>query len=186
MPAPVVFLDKDGTLIENFPYNVDPALIRLAPGAGSALCMLHTAGWRLAVVSNQSGVARGLFPESALAEVETCIRQLLTKFGVPLAGFYYCPHHPEGRIPGYAIRCSCRKPEPGLILSACEKLKVDPRDCWVVGDSPSDVKAGHGAGCQTILVRYSGNSIKEASAVTFICATDLLEAAKIILGTSRG
>jgi histidinol-phosphate phosphatase family protein len=152
MPAPVVFLDKDGTLIENVPYNVDPSLIRLTPGAGPALVALHPAGWRIAVVSNQSGVARGLFPESALAGVETRLQELLAEFGAPLAGFFYCPHHPEGIVPEYAIHCNCRKPAPGLILNAADQLGATPRDCWVVGDSASDMEAGHKAGCRTILI----------------------------------
>jgi histidinol-phosphate phosphatase family protein len=158
----VIFLDKDGTLIENIPYNVDPSLIRLTPGAGPALAALHYAGWRIAVVSNQSGVARGLFSESALVGVETRLRELLAEFGVPLAGFFYCPHHPEGSVAEYAIHCNCRKPAPGLILAACESLAVDPRNCWVVGDSPSDVEAGHKAGCQTILI-YSDQELRSAT-----------------------
>jgi D-glycero-D-manno-heptose 1,7-bisphosphate phosphatase len=152
MPAPVVFLDKDGTLIENIPYNVDPKLIRLIAGAGAALKQLHAAGWRIAVVTNQSGVARGLFPESALVGVETRLRELLAEFDVPLAGFFCCPHHPESTIPEFAIHCDCRKPAPGMILNACKTFEVDPRECWVVGDSLCDVEAGRNAGCRTILV----------------------------------
>src|SRR5579871_1015067 len=105
-----VFLDKDGTLIEDVPYNVDPDRIRLSVGAMEALQTLHDAGYQLVVVSNQSGVARGRFPEAALAEVEKRLRELLAAAGVPLAGFYYCPHHPAGHVAPYAVDCSCRKP----------------------------------------------------------------------------
>jgi histidinol-phosphate phosphatase family protein len=115
-----VFLDKDGTLIENVPYNVDPGRIRLTPGAEEGLRRLHAAGYRLIVISNQSGVARGLFPEEALVAVERRLRGLLAEAGVPLLAFYYCPHHPEGVVPGLAVACACRKPEPGLILRAAE------------------------------------------------------------------
>jgi histidinol-phosphate phosphatase family protein len=147
-----VFLDKDGTLIEDVPYNVDPGLIRLAPDAGPALRALHAAGFRLVVVSNQSGVARGYFPESALVAVERRLRELVGDFGVPLDGFYYCPHHPAGSVPEYTLACECRKPAPGLILRAAGELHLDPRRSWFVGDIPDDVEAGRRAGCRTVLL----------------------------------
>src|SRR5262249_37257404 len=105
-----VSLDKDGTLIEDVPYNVDPAQIRLLPGAALGLRALHDAGYQLFVVSNQSGVARGLFAEEALEPVERRLHELLADIGVPLSGFYYCPHHPEGVSRPYAMVCSCQKP----------------------------------------------------------------------------
>jgi len=105
-----VFLDKDGTLVEDVPYNVDPDRIRLTPRAGAALSMLHRAAFRLVVVTNQSGVARGMFAEEALRLVEHHLRRLLAGEGVPLAGFYYCPHHPRGSDRRFAVACSCRKP----------------------------------------------------------------------------
>ena len=91
-----IFLDKDGTLVENVPYNVEPGRMRLAPGAAEAVRALHAAGYDLIVVSNQSGVARGLFAEAALAAVEARLRELLAGAGAPLRAFYYCPHHPAG------------------------------------------------------------------------------------------
>src|SRR5262245_36427310 len=98
MSVRAVFLDKDGTLIEDVPYNVDPGQIRLTPGAATGLRLLHERGFRLLIISNQSGVARGYFPEQALAAVEERLRELLAEVGVPLAGFYYCPHHPQGVV----------------------------------------------------------------------------------------
>jgi D-glycero-D-manno-heptose 1,7-bisphosphate phosphatase len=97
-PRVAVFLDKDGTLIEDVPYNVDPDLIRLTDGDLDGLRMLHAAGYLLIVVSNQSGVARGYFEESALGAVEARLRAMLGAAGVPLAGFYSCPHHPDGPV----------------------------------------------------------------------------------------
>jgi D-glycero-D-manno-heptose 1,7-bisphosphate phosphatase len=150
--SPAVFLDKDGTLIEDVPYNVDPKRIRLAPGAAEALPMLFEAGFELVVVSNQSGVARGMFEETALAAVERRLRDLLAGFGVPLAGFYYCPHHPQGQIHKYAVTCACRKPEPGMIQLAAAALGLDLRSSWLVGDILDDIEAGNRAGCRTILL----------------------------------
>ncbi len=147
-----VFLDKDGTLVEDVPYNVDPAQILLMPGAGEGLRRLNAAGYRLVVVSNQSGVARGLFPESALAGVERRLRELLREEGVPLDGFYWCPHHPEGTVAAYAVDCDCRKPAPGLILRAAREQGIDLARSWFVGDILHDVEAGRAAGCTTVLL----------------------------------
>jgi D-glycero-D-manno-heptose 1,7-bisphosphate phosphatase len=149
---PAVFLDKDGTLVEDVPFNVDPSRIRLMPGAPEALAALHEAGFLLVVISNQSGVARGYFDEAALGGVEAQLRRLLARFEVPLAGFYYCPHHPDGNTPRYAISCSCRKPQPGLILRAARDHGISLAESWLVGDILDDVEAGRRAGCRTVLM----------------------------------
>jgi histidinol-phosphate phosphatase family protein len=147
-----ILLDKDGTLIEDVPYNVDPDLIRLTDGALDGLRALHDAGYLLIVVSNQSGVARGLFVEEALHPVENRVRAILAAGGVPLAGFYYCPHHPNGRIDQYAVECGCRKPAPGLLERAARDHGVDLARSWMIGDILHDVEAGRRAGCRTILL----------------------------------
>ncbi len=152
MSRRAVFLDKDGTLVEDVPYNVDPARIRLTAGAVEGLRALHAAGYRLVVISNQSGVARGYFPEAALAAVEGRLRELLHAAGVPLAGFYYCPHHPHGVVPAYAVACGCRKPAPGLIERAAREHGLDLARSWFVGDILDDVQAGRAAGCTTVLL----------------------------------
>ena len=148
----LVFIDKDGTLVENVPYNVDPALIRLSRGAERAIARLAKAGFRLVVVSNQPGVALGRFPESALLRVKERLGELLAPLGAELAGFYYCPHHPEGSIAEYAIHCDCRKPAPGLIERAARELNASAKDAWLVGDILDDVEAGSRAGCTTVLL----------------------------------
>lgn len=150
--ARAVFLDKDGTLLENVPYSVDPATMRLLPGVAQGLRLLHAAGYRLIVISNQSGVARGYFPADALAAVEHRLEEMLREWGVCLSGFYYCPHHPEGSVPAYAVACACRKPEPGLVLRAAQDHRIDLAASWFVGDTPADVTAGRRAGCRTVLV----------------------------------
>lgn len=147
-----VFLDKDGTLIENVPFNVDPLKMRFAPGAEEALVRLDTLGYALFVVSNQPGVALGRFDEDALGAVERHLRVMLSAFHVPLAGFYYCPHHPDGRVVSYTAACRCRKPAPGLLLRAAEMHGADLAQSWLVGDILDDVEAGMRAGCRTILI----------------------------------
>jgi D-glycero-D-manno-heptose 1,7-bisphosphate phosphatase len=148
-----IFLDKDGTLIENVPYNVDPERIRLLPGAADGLRSFHAAGYELFVITNQSGVARGYFDEEALGAVETRLRQLiLAETGVPLAGFYYCPHHPAGVVARYSCDCTCRKPGPGLILRAAAEHGISLGASWVIGDILDDIEAGNRAGCRTVLI----------------------------------
>lgn len=140
-----VFLDKDGTLIEDEPYNVDPSRIQPARGAGRALAALHRAGCRLFVVSNQPGVAAGFFPARALDGVAARLAQLARESGARLEGFYYCPHGP-------ADGCACRKPSPGLIERACLEHGLNAAACWMVGDILDDIEAGHRAGCRAAFI----------------------------------
>lgn len=149
---PAVFFDKDGTLIDDVPFNVDPARIRLAHGAEEAIAALTHAGFALFVISNQGGVARGYFGEQALAPVHARLRELVHAASGRLAGFYYCPHDPVGHVEPYARACDCRKPRPGLILQAARAHGVDLARSWFVGDILHDVEAGNRAGCRTVLI----------------------------------
>lgn len=152
MLSKAVFLDKDGTLVEDIPYNVDPHEIRLTPGALEGLSLLQDSGYRLIVVTNQSGVARGYFEEQALEQVEKRMQELLFSAGIRLTGFYYCPHHPEGNVSQYAVDCFCRKPHPGMIHKAVLEHRIDLTVSWLVGDILNDIEAGNRAGCQTMLL----------------------------------
>lgn len=178
-----VFLDKDGTLVDDVPYNVDPERIRLLPGVLEGLRSLQAAGYRFIVVTNQSGVARGYFPEKALIKVESRLCELLAQGGVPLGGFYYCPHHPDGVVLGYAVECSCRKPAPGLILRAAEEGGVDLRNAWLVGDILNDVECGRQAGVRTILIDNGNETewILSPWRRPHFIAANLEEASQIIL-----
>lgn len=147
-----VFLDKDGTLVEDIPYNVDPERISLASGVLEGLQALQAAGYRLVVITNQSGIARGYFPEAALMVVEKRLRDLLDQGGVSLDGFYYCPHLPDGLVPEYAVDCACRKPKPGLLVQAALYQKVDLDSSWLIGDILNDIEAGRRAGVRTVLI----------------------------------
>ena len=180
-----VFLDKDGTLIEDVPYNVDPAHIQLTPGALEGLQALHAAGFRLIVVSNQSGVARGYFPEEALTAVESKLRELLAEAGVPLAGFYYCPHHPAGSVTAYTVACTCRKPQPGMLVQAAREHEIDLAASWLIGDILNDIEAGRTAGCRTILLDNGHETewIVTPQRQPHYKSADLKEAAEIILSS---
>lgn len=182
-----VFLDKDGTLVEDVPYNVDPGLIRLEAGAIEGLGLLHAAGYPLLVISNQSGVARGYFAEEALGPVEARLGALLGQAGVPLAGFYSCPHHPDGSVPAYAVACECRKPAPGLLLRAAAEHHLDLSRSWFVGDILNDVEAAHRAGCRAVLLDNGHETEWELSPLRTpdLTARDLADAARAILANRK-
>lgn len=147
-----IFLDKDGTLVHDLYYNVDPRRIALCDGAGAALRLLAQLDYSFFVVSNQDGVALGRFPESALIAVGDRLTDLLFHEGVMLDGFYYCPHHPDGNVVGYAAVCQCRKPQPGMLLRAASEHPIDLSASWMIGDILHDVEAGNRAGCRTLLI----------------------------------
>jgi histidinol-phosphate phosphatase family protein len=183
-PRAAVFLDKDGTLIEDVPYNVDPTLIRLTAGAVDGLRALHDAGYLLIVVSNQSGIARGYFEERALGAVEARLCTLLDAAGVPLAGLYYCPHHPDGSVAPFAVECACRKPAPGLLSRAARDHGVDLGRSWMIGDILHDIEAGRRAGCRTILLDVGHETewdITPDRSPHYV-ARDLREAASLVVG----
>jgi D-glycero-D-manno-heptose 1,7-bisphosphate phosphatase len=173
--ARAVFLDRDGVLIEDTGYPDDPDRITLLPRVGKGLRALREAGWRLVVVSNQSGVARGRFSLQRLAQVHDHLIALLAHEGVRLDALYYCPHHPGAGRPPFDVACDHRKPAPGMLRSAAERLGLRLEQCWMVGDKESDVEAGRGAGCRTIRLTLG------ATAADFQ-ARDLGDAARCILG----
>lgn len=168
MPRPrAVLFDRDDTLIDDVPYNGDPNLVVVRPGARLALDILRSVGMLTAVVSNQSAVGRGIITIEQVHAVNRRVESLLG----PLGPWHICPHAPEAR-------CTCRKPAPGLILQAAESLGVHPSECVVVGDKPSDVEAARAAGAAAILVSSDGNRCPQFCAV----AANLLEAVELILG----
>ncbi|MFQ4144075.1 HAD family hydrolase [Chlorogloeopsis sp. ULAP02] len=182
-PSKAVFLDKDGTLIEDVPYNVSPDLIELTQGAIEALQLLQAHEYKLIVISNQSGVARGYFPESGLVGVKEHLFKLFSEQGVTLDGFYYCPHHPDGVVSEYAITCDCRKPEPGLILRAACEHNIDLQNSWFIGDILNDVEAGNRVGCKTILID-NGNETEwllSGMRIPHYTVADLITAAQVII-----
>ena len=149
---PAVFLDKDGTLVQDVPYNTDPTKMVYAPGVEAGLALLAKLNLPLFVISNQPGVALEKFDVEALAAVQVRLAQMFEAAGARLAGFYYCPHHPHGQVPGYSRICTCRKPAPGLLLTAAQEHNIDLSCSWMVGDILNDVEAAHRAGCRAVLI----------------------------------
>lgn len=145
LPEPHLFLDRDGTLIMEENYLSDPARVTLADGAVEGLHLFLSAGYRLVVVSNQSGVGRGFITEADVASINRRISELLLVQGLTISSWHHCPHRPEEG-------CICRKPAPGLLQQASALHLVDWHRSWLVGDKPSDVQAGLSFGMRTALV----------------------------------
>ena len=165
MPREAVFLDRDGTLIEEVHYLADPAQVRLIPGAADAVRKLNDAGVLVVVVTNQAGIARGYFPESRVATVHERLSALLAERGARIDAFYHCPHHPTEGVGAYRVACECRKPKPGMLLAAARDFDLDLARSWMIGDKPCDAAAGTAAGCRTLLVRTGhGKDLPDAVA----------------------
>lgn len=180
-----IFLDKDGTLLEDVPYNVNPALMRFAPGVASGLRRLAKLGLPLIVVSNQPGVAMGLFEEQALERVQNRLARMFESVGARLTGFYYCRHHPAGVVPHLSTLCTCRKPQAGMLMRAAEEHRIDLSTSWMVGDILHDVEAGRRAGCETILIN-NGNETEWVAGplrTPHHVVDDFDEASKLIFGS---
>lgn len=143
MPRPALFLDRDGTLIHDVGYPRDPAQVALVPGAADALLALQDR-WTLVVVSNQSGIGRGMIDEREAAAVHARFVAKFAELGVHFSGCYYCPH-----VPGAG--CSCRKPAPGLLHEAADELVLDLARSVMIGDKASDLEAGRAAGCAHVV-----------------------------------
>jgi D,D-heptose 1,7-bisphosphate phosphatase len=186
MAERAVFLDRDNTIIANDGYLGDPSQVKLLPGAAAAIASLRRLGYRIVVVSNQSGVARGMFDEAAVESVnQEMIRQLKEQAGAQVDASYYCPYHPDAVVPEYKIDHDWRKPRPGMLKAAREDFNLDLAQCWMIGDQPRDVAAGAAVGCRTILLsdpEKQMDSQDNVPAITpnFIVRT-LADAARIVV-----
>jgi D-glycero-D-manno-heptose 1,7-bisphosphate phosphatase len=187
---PAVFLDRDGTLVREVDYLRDPDDLELLPGAARASRLLAEHGFALVVLTNQSGIARGLLDEAILARVHARLREMLAAEGVSLARIDSCPHHPTEGEPPWRTDCDCRKPRPGMFLRAIAALGIDPGASWSVGDGARDLEAGARAGSRGILVATGKGEAEHARLLREGRAParyvpDLLHAAELILSSDR-
>ena len=173
MPNRAAFIDRDGTMAKDVHYCSCPEDFELFPGTAEAIKLLNENGFKVIVITNQSGIARGYLTEEMLARIHEKMEGDLAREGARVDAIYYCPHHPDDN-------CDCRKPKPRLVLQAARDYDIDLEHSTVVGDFQTDIGLGKAAGCKTILLSDSprGDKGVEADAV----AVDLLEAVKIILG----
>lgn len=152
--VPAIFLDRDGTLNVDHGYVHEIDNFQFIDGAIEALQELKKMGFALVVVTNQSGIARGMFTEDQFMTLTEWMDWSLADRDVDLDGIYFCPHHPEGSVEAYRQQCDCRKPQPGMLLSAQEELDIDMASSYIVGDKVEDMLAGQAAGVGTkVLVR---------------------------------
>ena len=163
-----VLFDRDGTLVQDVPYNGDPALVRPMPGARDVLASLRAQGLATGIISNQSGIARGLLTHAQVKEVNARVEELLGPFDV----WEVCPHAEEDR-------CRCRKPAPGMVHSACRKLGIAESQAALIGDIGADVGAAEAAGAVGVLVPTPVTRAEEVDSARFV-ATDLAAAVGLL------
>lgn len=137
-----VFFDRDGTVIEDFGYVFEKSKLELIPEAINAIVEFKRMGFLVIIVTNQSGVARGLYSMRQMSDFNNYLLEVLELRGIEVDALYSCPHHVEGVISEYSIECDCRKPKPGLLVSAITNHEIDPSQSYMIGDKDSDVKAG--------------------------------------------
>ena len=186
---PAVFLDRDGTVIEEGGYLNRLDRVSFFPWSVDAVRVLGDAGLRVVVVTNQAGVARGYFDEQFVRATHALIDERMRNGRARIDGYYYCPHHPDGRVASYRAECDCRKPKPGMILRAARELDIDVARSFVVGDRWLDVEMGRAAGATTVLVK-TGYGLEDDDRPDGLeadrVADNLMDAAGWILRTLRG
>jgi D-glycero-D-manno-heptose 1,7-bisphosphate phosphatase len=170
-----MFLDRDGTLIEDVGYIADPDHVRVLPGAAAALRDLAGEGYAIVVISNQSGVGRGMFDIETVWAVDAEMRRRFAADGVAIDASYYCPHGPDDG-------CECRKPSPGMLLQAADELELDLARSWMVGDRDSDVEAGLAAGCHAAALGFLPAGPRSSAAGSLVVES-LPELVEVIRGT---
>lgn len=183
-----VFLDRDGTVIEEVGYLNRVDRVAFFPWSVDAIRVLNEAGLLVVIVTNQAGVARGYFDEALVRDVHALIDRRVREGGARIDGYYYCPHHPDGVVEPFRVKCECRKPKPGMIRRAALDLGIDVAGSFVVGDRWLDVETGRAAGAKTVLVRtgYGHEEESHPSAVTSDRVADnLMDAAAWIIRETR-
>ncbi|MFT7670375.1 MAG: D-glycero-D-manno-heptose 1,7-bisphosphate phosphatase [Planctomycetota bacterium] len=179
-PRPAVFIDRDGTINMEVDYLSKPEDLKLLPGAGEAIARLNAGGFLAIVITNQSGIARGLFDMKQLGRIHQRLRELLQECGAKLDGIYSCPHHPDFD----PKPCSCRKPLPGLYEQACVEHAIDLAASFAVGDSPRDLQAATAIGVPGFLVE-SGKPVSALQREEYDVVEDLAAAVELIFATGR-
>jgi len=189
-----IFLDRDGTINEEVGYLDSLDKLVIFPSAFEAIRLINQSGRKVIVVTNQAGIARGLFGEDLVETIHAALREALRRKSAFIDAFYYCPHHPTEGLPPYRQSCDCRKPAPGLFLRAAQDLNLDLSASWMIGDRFNDIEAAHRAGARGILVKtgYGADALsgEGPDAATpagkpDLVADDILQAVHLILGSHK-
>lgn len=182
----LILIDRDGTIIENVEHLNREDQVKIIPNSAKAISKMNSEGFAVAIISNQSAIARGLATEDQIKQINSHLISLLEKQGARIDATYFCPHHPENGIEKYKKRCDCRKPNTGMLKEASIKFNVQPKDCFMIGDMTSDIQAGRNFGCNTILVQtgHRGNDKRHEVTPDYVCK-DLLSAVEQIVECSN-
>ena len=174
-----IFLDRDGTIVVHEPYLSSLDQLKLLPNAVEGIRLFKKSGYLVIVITNQSGIARGVFDEERLTLIHKKLMRMLKDEGIEIDDIYYCPHHTEGVIEQYTLDCDCRKPKPKMLLNAAKQHNVNLTQSLMIGDSEVDMLAGKNAGCTCVLIKNacSNNTSVTSMADTDYVVKDLLEAA---------
>lgn len=176
------FLDRDGTINVDHGYVYRSQDFAFVPGAIEALKIIARKKIPMFIITNQAGIARGLYTETDFAQLTAWMIQVLLYEGVHFQDVLYCPHHEKGVVPEFTMKCSCRKPEPGMITRVLEREGFDPKKTIMIGDKPSDAGAGRAAGTQTVLLSTGDLSLMETPDIADYVVPDLRAAVSLILG----
>lgn len=179
-----VFLDRDDTVIKDMVYLNDPDKIDILPRVCDAVGTLNERNIPVIIITNQSGIARGILDEERLTEIHLRLLDLLAGQGARIDAIYYCPHHPEGTVDEYTHACPCRKPEPGMLLQAANDFALDLSSCYMIGDKPMDVETIHRVGGKGILL--SEATYHDMKQQPEYIAHDLIDAVHWILEDLNG
>ncbi|MBI2427897.1 MAG: HAD family hydrolase [Ignavibacteriales bacterium] len=177
-----VFVDRDGTINVDVDFLSSPSQIQLIPRSADAIRILNEREIPVVVITNQSGIARGLFSEKDLSIIHRAMDDELKKFDASVLDYFYCPHHPTDGIPQYRTDCECRKPKPGMLMQAKEKYGFDLSRCFVIGDKCIDAQTGKSVGAVSIQVAtgYGAQEKDSCSNQRDYYATDLYDAVQYI------
>jgi D-glycero-D-manno-heptose 1,7-bisphosphate phosphatase len=186
---PAVFIDRDGTIIDEMGYVVPGSDVRVYPFSAAAIARLSEAGFPVVVITNQGGIALGMYDHAFVEQTHQRLADTLARSGAPITAWYFCPHHPEGTVAEFTCACECRKPNTGLLDAAARDLDLDLSRSWVIGDQWRDIELARRAGARGILVRtgYGGglehNWPKDVERPPVVC-DDLMAAARHILAVT--
>lgn len=188
---PAVFLDRDGTILDELGYLTPSSTIHVYPFSVDAIRQLHRGGYSVVVITNQGGIGLGLYDHAFVDRTHESLHAQLAAGGAHIAGWYYCPHHPEGVVPEFTMTCVCRKPGTGMVEAAARDLQLDLKRSWVVGDQWRDIEVAHRTGARSVLVRTGyGRGLEENwptdIARPTVVTDNLISAAAHILGDRPG
>ena len=183
---PAIFLDRDGVINKDIGYFSDPEKLLIPTSSINGLRKLNDAGFQLVIITNQSGIARGLLAEKDVQFLHNIIFSTLKKYQIYLTGIISCPHHPNEGTGEYTIECDCRKPKPGMIMEAARRFNIDLNNSHIIGDRFSDIQAGINAGLKSsILIKSKHKILEHEIEFASIYCDDLDQASEWILKSNK-